>query len=159
MWGPLMVGTKRLVLGPETLLSGGTYSVSSYSGGYTAAMAFNGTCGGAGDYWQTPVSTVVGWILAQYGAAKRVTRYGIKIGANLSAAFSPRNWTLSGWNGTSWIVLDTRTGVLFPADCTEVSFTVSTPAYYTQYKMDVTLNNGGSALGISELALYERTLT
>jgi hypothetical protein len=67
----------------------------------------------------------------------------------------PASWTLSGSNnGTTWTVIDTKTGVNFSGRGETLEFsTSSNTTSYEYYRLDVT-NGGGSALQYAEVELW-----
>ena len=104
------------------------------------------------DYWQTN-SVTTGWLKYQFGTAKTIASYTITPYPGLTDR-APKTWTLQGSNdNSSWTTLDTRTNYTSWTGGTPSSFTISSPASYTYYKLDVTANNGGSLLLILEMTL------
>lgn len=67
----------------------------------------------------------------------------------------PASWTLSGSNdGTSWTVIDRRTGVLFGGRGETLEFDVlDNTTAYEYYKLDAS-NGNGSVLQIAEIELF-----
>jgi hypothetical protein len=65
---------------------------------------------------------------------------------------APTGWTLQGWNGTSWINLDTRSGVTLASTAVS-SFNIASPAAYTQYRLNITAGGNGGNISVAEIAL------
>jgi len=65
---------------------------------------------------------------------------------------APRNWTFEGWDGVSWVVLDTVTG---NSGTGTVTRTLSNTIAYIKYRINITLNNGSVYTGVQELRLYD----
>lgn len=88
--------------GETQICVGGTASASLG----TAANAFDND---EATFWRTS-STTNGWLRYDWSVGRRVWRYRFKTYPN--SAKCPKNWTFEGSNdGTTWTVLDTRTGV------------------------------------------------
>ncbi|HMM39785.1 MAG TPA: discoidin domain-containing protein [Desulfovibrio sp.] len=84
------------------ICAGGTASASLG----TAANAFDND---EATFWSTS-STTNGWLRYDWPTGRRIWRYRFKTYPN--SAKCPKNWTFEGSNdGTTWTVLDTRTGV------------------------------------------------
>ncbi|WP_240422214.1 discoidin domain-containing protein, partial [Paenibacillus periandrae] len=66
----------------------------------------------------------------------------------------PKTWTFEGWNGSSWEVLDTRSGVTDWQLGVQKEFGFVNTKAYTKYRINVSANNGfPSYLGIGELGM------
>ncbi|WP_415517859.1 MAG: discoidin domain-containing protein [Desulfovibrio aminophilus] len=88
--------------GETQICVGGTASASLG----TAANAFDND---EATFWRTS-STTNGWLRYDWPTGRRIWRYRFKTYPN--SAKCPKNWTFEGSNdGTTWTVLDTRTGV------------------------------------------------
>lgn len=97
----------REVIGGADQCAGGTATASAqYSATYSAAKAFDNDLSTS---WVPPLYTTTGWIQYEFAAPKEIAEYTIMPSA--SAAASPRDWTLEYWDGSAWVVVDTRAGV------------------------------------------------
>ena len=91
------------------------------------------------------------------GASKIVTSLTIQAEDNtLGGARSPNTFTLQGSNDTTtgadgtWVTLDSYSGETFTQN--EIrTFTTTNTTAYTAYRINVTVNNGDTYLGIKEL--------
>lgn len=106
----------------------------------------------AASEWLTSGATT-GWLAYEFPTARAVGRYVLVPPANQSPTSIPRDWTFEGWNGSTWVILDTVTGNSGTANVTR---TLANTTAYIRYRINITLNNGsGSYTGIRELYLYE----
>lgn len=90
------------------------------------------------------------------GADILLTKYTLTSGGD-AAGRDPKDWVLEGSNnGTSWTVVDTRTGFLFASRNQTVAFVLATPVQYKYYQITVTVNNGSTTIPgqISEWELW-----
>lgn len=59
--------------------------------------------------WSTAVNGIPGWIGYQFEKPVVVNKYVLQArGGNNYKAESPKDWTFEGWDGASWVVLDTQ---------------------------------------------------
>jgi hypothetical protein len=89
--------------------------------------------------------------------AYMISKYAMT-SANDAAERDPTEWTLEGSNdgGTTWTVVDTRTGEGFSDRLQTKEFTVATPGVYKMYKLNITKNNGNAAITqLADLQLFE----
>lgn len=102
--------------------------------------------------WLTSGATT-GWLAYEFPTARAVGRYVLVPPSNQSPTSIPRDWTFEGWNGSTWVILDTVTGNSGTANVTR---TLANTTAYIRYRINITLNNGsGSYTGMRELYLYE----
>lgn len=104
--------------------------------------------------WQSPA-----WISYEWDDGPRmITSYSIKFTNGSLTGRAPRDWTLQGWTGTSWIVLDSQSGQTNWAGVETRAYTVSAPGSYTRYRLHVTRDNDSRsdivAVSIGYLQLF-----
>lgn len=103
------------------------------------------------------VSGTTGWISYQFSSNTLVNAYSIKaVGDSSGHNRVPKNWTFEGWNGTAWVVLDTRTNIIGWAVSVGEKryFSFSNNIEYIKYRVNVTANNGdASYVAIGELEM------
>ena len=82
--------------------------------------------------------------------AATVVEYAIGAGTSSSG---PKTWTFEYWNGSSWVVLDTRTNE--PGfTTTEIrAFTVASPVSATQYRVNISALQTSTALTLTLIEL------
>lgn len=133
-----------------------TASVSStLSASYPASLLTNGmnvVTGGAPG-WASSAAPSVGtpqWAQFDYPAAFVATKITIKI-AN-EASRGPRDFTVQGWNGSTWDILHTVTGETGWSSSTPKSFTFSNTTSYSRYRLHVTaVQAGGDIVYLDEI--------
>jgi hypothetical protein len=93
------------------------------------------------------------WLAYEFPVLRTVKTYQVVAPGNNAPQSVPRDWTFEGWNGTSWVILDTVTGNSGTATVTR---TLTNTTAYIKYRINITANNGNAAyVGISELRMYE----
>ncbi len=127
--------------------------------GETADEAFDGD---VNTKWRDFSMIANGSSYIQYryigGATATVTEYAIT-SANNAQERDPKDWDLLGSNdeGATWDVLDSRTGETFADRLQERSFSISGPASYNIYRLEITAvrNTPGTAdsVQLAELEL------
>jgi WD40 repeat protein len=116
----------------------------AYGSDYEAWQAFDGSKDSMwiSEVWQAPA-----WIAYEWGDGPRtITRYSITFvnGGSLTSR-APRDWTLQGWNGNSWVVVDTRTAQSDWAGAETRTYDVASPGSHSQYRLHVTEDNDSRA--------------
>ncbi len=93
------------------------------------------------------------WVQFTYEKDQVWNTYLLGSGIDLqNASRNPKDWTLLASNdGTIWTTLDTQTNQAFAAISTAYTFTFSNSTAYKYYKLNITTNNGGSGIELSEL--------
>jgi hypothetical protein len=124
--------------------------------------AFDGVTNTADSAWATSGNTVkTGWLRVEMPAAKKLISYQIYPSFNRNfQTSSPKTWAFQGSNdGSNWTALDSRTDISDWASTREsykefyiANFEAN--ASYKYYRINVTANNGGNYLLISELKLF-----
>lgn len=139
--------------------AGYTASASSvYSASYPAYEAFDSVTGPNTDSsWCSANAVNTGWLQILMPAAKGLTRYAIS--SRDSTGSAPGTWTLQGTQdgGTSWDVLDSRTGEsnwsggvtnTYELDSSKLA------GVYNGFRLNVTAPYGTGFLAISQLQLF-----
>ena len=100
-----------------------------------------------------------GWLQVELPAATSILQYSIK-GIAQAAGREPSEWQLLGSNdGVNFTVIDSRSAVTDWSPRETKQFTLSEPAEFRFFKIDITDNNGGAYTGMDEFQLYEGTDT
>jgi hypothetical protein len=124
--------------------------------------AFDGVTNDPESAWATAGQTnTTGYLRVEMPENKKLISYEIFPSLNLNfLTSSPNTWTLQGSNnGSSWTTLDSRSGIA-DWDTTKVSSKVfyisnfEANSSYKYYQINVTANNTGRYLLISELKLF-----
>jgi mannosidase alpha-like ER degradation enhancer 2 len=83
-----------------------------------------------------------------------VTGYALAAADGL-ASNNPKDWVFKGSNDNlTWTNLDERTGQSLPAAPGLLKFEFPNGKKFRYYRLDISANNGGSALSIGELRIY-----
>jgi hypothetical protein len=131
-----------------------------YSSSYEAWQAFDSTIG---SLWLSNMYTSSVWIDYEWGggATKVVSSYEIKYNnGSCCEQRGPKNWTLQGWNGSSWVTVDTVTNQTGWYANPYRTFTVDSQGCYSKYRLVVTADNYNNAtypitlVSIASLQLY-----
>jgi len=147
-------GGQSNVCGTLTSPLGGT--VTSSSPGVAPEDMTKAFDGNTATKWYAGNGVKTGWIAYQFmpAASRTVTSYSIS-SANDVPVRDPNAWQLQGSNdGQTWTTVDTRTGEVFAARFQTNKYTCTTPGAYSHYRLNVTRNNGGTDLQLSELQLF-----
>lgn len=99
------------------------------------------------DYgWSSAQSMLYGWVSYEFSAPTKIQKYTIKPRVNNidSLLELPKDWTFEGWNGTGWIILDTRSNITDWVMGQKKEFTFDNDTEYLAYRINVTKNNGSS---------------
>ncbi|MFP2925901.1 hypothetical protein ACLESO_11915 [Pyxidicoccus sp. 3LG] len=111
------------------------------SSSYEAWRAFDTVDSGA-SMWLSEVGQTPAWIAYEWPDAPRtVTHYAIKFVNGDLASRAPKNWTMEGWNGTAWVVLDTRTNEVNWGTVERRQYPVASPGAYRKYRLQFTDDN------------------
>ncbi len=140
----------------NTAPSGFIASASSTYAGYPAYIAFDGITGGT-NAWITTSGVYTGWLRIDLPAVKGVTSYSIT--GRGSTGSEPSDFTLEGSNdgGSTWTVLDTRSGETLWAVGSTRSYELDASqlaATYNSIRLNITASGApDSHLAIGELMI------
>jgi hypothetical protein len=134
---PLMTG--------YTTPSGIVTFSSEFNTSYRAWQLFDRTI--TTSWFTGPSGTLTGWVAYEFTSPVVITSYVVDTDTSTYAA---KNWTFEGWNGSSWVVLDTVTNNLGV-----VTRSFANTVAYIKYRINITANNGGTAYtSMRDLYLY-----
>lgn len=138
-----------------TVTSSGVYSSSSQPW-----QAFDRTLS---TLWLSNMYASSVWIGYEWGggATRVVNSYEVKY-ANGSCCEQrgPKHWTLQGWNGSTWVTVDTVTNQTGWYATPVRTFAVDVPGAYAKYRLHITADNYNNPtypitmVSIAELQLY-----
>ncbi len=124
--------------GPSTP-SGSVTRSGAYGTSYEAWQAFDGN---TSSMWLSALNQTPAWIDYEwFNGARTVTRYALTYANGTITTRAPMNWTLQGWNGTAWVVVDTRTNQINWAGFERREFAVASPGAYSKYRLNITDDN------------------
>lgn len=143
---PIMTGA--------TSPAGSVTRSGAYSAEYEAWKAFDDPA--STSMWISARRQAPAWISYQMPSGNvLIHRYAITFhnGSTLTSR-APKDWTLQGWNGTSWVVIDTRSNQTNWAGYERREFTLATPTTYNQLRLHVTDDNDARA-GIEAISMRQ----
>lgn len=119
---------------------------------YAAYKPFDGYVGENTNHWLTANGAFVSpqWLQYQFPTAKIIRAYSVQT----TFGPPPSEWQFQGWNGTSWVTLDSVTGISSLASPLSRSFTNETA--YTIYRLNITgSSNPSQWCAVGELKMFE----
>lgn len=144
---------------PTTSLESATSSIKR-SGAYDASYEAYNAFDGKSSMWISQPNQTPAWISYEWKDGPRlVTRYAIKFANGSLTSRAPKDWTLQGWDGSKWVVVDTRSNQTNWQGVERREFVVQNPGLYKAYALNVTDDNdtraGVVALSIDELEFFD----
>jgi hypothetical protein len=145
--------------GPTTP-SGTVSSSGIYGGGYEGWQAFDSD---NSTLWLSNMSAASVSLGYEWGGgvAKTVTSYEVDYNnGSCCEQRGPKDWALQGWDGTSWITVDTVRGQSGWYSNNRRSFAVDAPGSYSKYRLYITADNYNNPsypvtlVSISSIHLY-----
>lgn len=118
------------------------FSSGNYSADYPEWRAFDAS---ASSMWISSLKTTPAILGFDSGAALRVTRYAITYSNGSILTRAPKNWVFEGWNGSTWLTLDTRNNQTGWAGFERREFTVAMPGSYTKHRIRISDDNDARA--------------
>jgi hypothetical protein len=104
----------------------------------------------------TPVSQP--WVAYEFPNPKVITKYTLI--ANYSLGLCPRDWTFEAWDGSQWIILDTRNNVTDWTLGVKKEFYFNNVNSYNKYKISVTSSIAPNSIPvINELEMMESIIS
>lgn len=101
------------------------------------------------DYWQT-TGFGSAWVAYDWGSPKVITKYVLTADDTYYASRSPNAWTFQGWNGSTWVTLDTRSGITWSISESK-TFTFTNTTGYNKYRLNVSAGNSGPNCIVAEI--------
>jgi hypothetical protein len=91
--------------------------------------------------WQTPAWIAYDWA----GRAEQVDRYALTFVNGSLTTRAPKDFTLEGWDGSAWTILDARTEETNWAGRERREYSVAAPGSYLKYRLNVSDDNDARA--------------
>lgn len=106
-------------------------------------------------FWHSPnVDTFPCWWRVDFDAPKSVVSYAIKCRAGF-AAQAPKNFALQGFDGSSWVTLDTRSGQTYQEGVAKKFTLAATSVPYSAFRLTIDSNVEGSVnVSIGEIEIH-----
>ena len=137
-------------------LSGDSINVSTsgvYTSSYPAWKAFDSGLSST-SMWISEVYETPAWISYNFGSNRLVTQYTLRNTNGTLTSRAPKDFKLQGWNGTTWVTVDTRTNQTGWVSGTPRTYNVATPGYFSRYRLYVTDDNDSRA-GVVVISLHD----
>ncbi|WP_342423193.1 discoidin domain-containing protein [Paenibacillus sp. FSL E2-0178] len=135
--------------------------VASASNIYAAANdAYKAFDGSVSTLWATGTASLPHTLSYEFPSSKLITAYSITPASDLAgrAAQSPKNFNLEAWDGSNWVVLDERVGVINWTIGVTKTFLFLNKTSYSKFRLQIFSNNNGDApVSIGEFKLMEMT--
>ncbi|MCY1014540.1 discoidin domain-containing protein [Pyxidicoccus sp. MSG2] len=127
-----------------TAPSGSVTRSGAYDSTYEAWKAFDSS---NTSMWISTVYQTPAWIAYEWTdfTPRLVTSYAITFANGSLTSRAPSAWTLEGWNGSGWVVVDTRSGETGWAGLQTRTYTVGSPGSFLKYRLNITDDNDPSA--------------
>ena len=126
---------------------GGVASASGSSPGLPPTLAFDANLA---TNWQAPLGLTTGWLRYNCPLSVELNSYRIYTRGAVRSN-DPLDWTFEYWTGMAWVPLDTQVSFAFP-NAAWTDFPIAAPvSFFPDYRIDVTANNGGGVLQITEM--------
>ena len=113
-----------------------------YDSSYPAWKAFDSSVNSMwiSAVWQTPA-----WIGYSWGTPRYVDSYAITYANGSIRTRAPKVWELKGWNGSSWVTVDSRSNETNWGGFETRHYTVQTPGSYSKYRLQFNDDNDARA--------------
>jgi hypothetical protein len=115
----------------------------AYDPSYEAWQAFDAS---SSSMWLSATYQTPAWLGYEWTDGPRTIRsYAINFSNGSLTSRAPRDWTFEGWNGASWIVLDSRSAQTGWLGSDRREYTVATPGSYSKYRLNMSDDNDSRA--------------
>ena len=141
----------RFMTANATVIGGLNYTASASSFAFAGREAYRAFSSNGTDFWLGATANNE-WLRMQFPLRARVRRYELTT-ASVNNNHHPKNWLFQGWNGSTWVTLDTKINQTLTAG-TLYSFPITNNVYYSEYRIFVQDTNlAGWAAAIGKLVL------
>ncbi|MDA3911819.1 MAG: hypothetical protein PF448_10730 [Bacteroidales bacterium] len=137
-------------------LDGTATASTEYSAIHIAERAFDGVFSDANyNGWFTSSGLTNGWLAYEFTEPKTIIKYSI-FNRDYSTAdnSAPRDWKLEAWDGSQWVELDEQLGQTGWVAAERRDYEFTNTVAYTEYRINITENNGSTFMGFAELEMY-----
>ncbi|XXF78810.1 SBBP repeat-containing protein [Myxococcaceae bacterium GXIMD 01537] len=127
------------VMTSNTAPSGIATRSGVFSASYEAWQAFDNSLT---TMWISAVKQTPAWLAYEWTDGPRtISRYALSYNNGSILTRAPKSWTFEAWNGSAWVVLDTRTNETGWAGHERREYAVASPAPYAKYRLNFTDDN------------------
>lgn len=96
-----------------------------------------------------------GAVSIEFPSAIVAKKYSMKTRVEASSQdHAPKSWTFDGWNGSSWVNLNTQTGVSAWGQAEVRTFNLTNITGYSKYRVNVTASQSGAYLQYGQLKVF-----
>jgi hypothetical protein len=103
------------------------------------------------------------WLAYEFQAPKVITKYTLCTNYVDTTGYQfPKNWTFEAWDGTQWVILDTRNNITNWVNNVKKEFYFTNVNTYNKYRVNVSstiYGTSGSTVFISEMEMMESIVT
>lgn len=125
-----------------------------YSSAYEGWKAFDSS---NTSMWISATYQTPAWLAYEWSSPRTIHKYSISYVNGSITSRAPRDWQFQGWNGSSWVTLDTRVAQTGWSGNETRSFVPAIPGSYTKYRLNVTDDNDATS-GIVVISMGRLTL-
>jgi hypothetical protein len=125
-----------------------------YSSTYDSWKAFDSS---TSTMWLSEVFETPAWIAYDWGSPHWIETYRITYSNGSITTRAPKDFQLQGWNGSTWVTVDSRSGQTGWGGSSTRTYSVASPGYFTKIRLLVTDDNdvrtGVVVISIGDLSL------
>ncbi|MDH2330513.1 discoidin domain-containing protein [Paenibacillus polymyxa] len=142
------------IMTSNTSPSGIASASSAWSNDHQPYSAFDRKPNDTG--WSTITDSKTGWIAYEFENPVVVNKYVLtpRVSNMEYKRESPKDWTFEGWDGVSWVVLDTQKNITNWSQDEKKEFSFSNETKYKKYRLNITSNNGYVVLTLGAFEMY-----
>ena len=96
------------------------------------------------------------WLAYEFTTPKVIVKYEIRHNSASTGSTDPRDWTFEAWDGSIWIVLDTRTNQTHTT--VNVEYDIVNSTAYFKYRINITSSVNGGNVQINEFRMFSTSL-
>tara|TARA_R110000765_G_scaffold191273_1_gene296519 strand:+ start:101 stop:1588 length:1488 start_codon:yes stop_codon:yes gene_type:complete len=120
---------------------------------YAAWKAFDNS---ASTRWARNSAGQVGWVGYDFGSGNgKIISKMVFTAPTSGNGEMPKNFTIDGWNGSAWIVLETITNAAGYSTSETRDYVFTNTTSYQKYRVNVTVSQDGANVTMGGLAMHE----
>ena len=120
---------------------------------YSAWKAFNNS---ASTRWARNSAGQVGWVGYDFGSGNgKIISKMVFTAPTSGNGEMPKTFTIDGWNGSAWIVLETITNAAGYSTSETRDYIFTNTTSYEKYRVNVTVSQDGANVTMGNLAMHE----
>ena len=103
--------------------------------------------------WISDSASFPQWVSYEFTVATQIYAYVVHYSNGGIIDRAPRDFTFEGWNGVSWVILDTRPNETGWTGNEARLYMIATPSSYIAYRLYINDVNGSVVVAIGDLVL------